>query len=216
MSDGKRIGLYGASGSGKSTLMNMLLRPARHLVVFDYLPTRRETAGAEGLTEVSSLEDLRDAIADGYAAGFRLWYRPPIEGQAEALHKLSLLLWAIQAPRYDRGREIPQITLAVDEMSQSFPVASLPRNCRAFYRICSAGRHYRFNLVGATQRPAQVNTEFRGNLDARYFLRLTEPADLDAVEKTAGREIAMMVAQMPNHHFIRQADGRFTTGQTRP
>lgn len=214
MSDGTRIGIYGASGSGKSTLLNMLLRPVRHLVLFDYMPTRREHCGPENLTEITSLVELRDRIADGYGLGFRLWYRPPIEGQIEALHKLSLLLWSIQSRRYDEGKPIPPITFAVDEMSDPFPVTSLPNNLRGFYRMCKAGRHYRFNVVGATQRPAEVSTTFRGNLDTRFYLRLNEPADLDAVDKTAGREIRDMVAGMPNYHFIRQSEGQFTTGHT--
>lgn len=215
MTDGTRTGILGASGSGKSTVMNELIRPARHLVLFDYLPTRAETAGRDGIVKVRDLDDLKARMRANYASGFRLWYRPNVENQIEELHRVSLEIWNLQERLYEAQKPLAAITLAVDEMSGAYPVTALPMNLRGFYRLCTGGRHYRINLVGATQRPAQVNTEFRGNLDQRYFLRLTEPADLDAVEKTAGKEIRNKVASLPNYVFIHQKDGAFSADLTR-
>lgn len=217
MSDGKRIGLYGRSGSGKSTLMNAIIAPQRHLVLFDYLPTRRQFAQANGLIECATLSQVRDVIADGYGQGFRVWFRPPADSfaQVDALHGLASFIWRVQEKRVDQGKMVPLITLAVDEMSECYPVANLPRDRQGMTRLCKAGRHYRINLVGATQRPAQVSTEFRGNLDVRYFLSLKEPADIKAVTETAGREVADQVAALPPYRFLRLENGQIRAGATR-
>lgn len=211
--DGSRSSIYGASGSGKSTLMNALVRGSSRLIVFDYLPTRAETAGRERLTEVRSLAEISDALSrGGYRNGFRLWYRPSLEKAAYALHCLSRYLLALQESQY-RSRSVVPIVLAIDELQRAFPVTSLSENRRAFYSMCETGRHFRIHLIGATQRPAQVNTVFRGNLERRYFLRLSEPVDLDIVAKTASPRIAEMVARLSPLEYIRQEGGSYSRGR---
>lgn len=221
MSDGRRIFITGPSGSGKSTVMNQIIAPASHLIVFDYLPTRRETARKMRLAEVDTLKGVKAAMAKGYKAGFRLWYRPPPENQAEALHALSMLLFQAQSP-IEKGKAVPPITLAVDEMSEAFPIMNLPQGQRGFYRVSKAGRHYRITVVGGTQRPAQVNTEYRGNAEVRYIFGTTEPVDLKAIEEMGGRgtpfgrELARVAQSLPRYHYIRLEAGRVSRGVTKP
>ena len=216
MSDGKRLGIYGRSGSGKTTLMNELVMSVSHLIVFDAMRTRREHMAGLGLSEVTTIEMLRDGIADGYGQGVRLWYRPPADSyqQIAALHEMSRLIWAIQISRYDAGKPLAPLTVAVDEMSDCFPVDKLPRDQMGFARLCKQGRHYRINLVGASQRPAQINTEFRGNLDERFFFSLKEPADLKAVQSTAGAGVADRVAALPPYRYIRMGPAGVSEGKT--
>lgn len=209
MTDGIRIFGTGPSGCGKSTVMNQIIATASHLIVFDYLPTRRVTAAGMGLIEFDTLKGVSDHVAATYLnGGFRIWYRPPPENQTEALHGLSRYLLDLQAEVDPQGVNVAPITLAVDEMSEGFPVEKLPNDQRGFYRICKAGRHYRITVIGMTQRPAQVNTEFRGNAEMRYIFRTTEPVDVKAIEETGGkgtpfgRELARKAQQLPKYHYL--------------
>jgi len=222
MSDGTRVFITGPSGGGKSTVMNQIIEPASHLIVFDYLPTRRVTANKMGLTEVDTLKNLSAHIASAYHKGFRLWYRPPPESQTEALHGLSRYLLDLQAVVDPQGVNVAPLTLAVDEMSEGFPVEKLPNDQRGFYRVCKAGRHYRISVVGATQRPAQVNTEFRGNAEMRFIFGTTEPVDVRAIEEMGGRgtpfgrELARKAQALPKYHYMCLQGGTVSQGVTAP
>lgn len=222
MSDGTRIFITGPSGYGKSTVMNQIITPATHLIVSDYLPTRRVTAGKMGLKEVDSLDALKTHVAANYAKGFRLWYRPPPESQTDALHKLSRFLLDTQAAVDPMGVNVAPITLAVDEMSEGFPVEKLPNDQRGFYRVCKAGRHFRISVVGATQRPAQVNTEFRGNAEMRFIFTTTEGVDVRAIEEMGGRgtpfgrELARKAQSLPKYSYLCLQGGKVSQGVTVP
>jgi len=218
--EAKRILITGASGSGKSTLMNQIIAGQRRLIVFDYLPTGARRAQKLRLRHFTKLWKVRAEIAAHYDS-FRIWYQPPMGQQIDAMHELATFLWRVQEKMGSPMKGYPLITLAVDEAKHPFPVYSLPVNKRGFYDLCTAGRHMGVNIVAATQRPAQINTELRGNLSAGYFFQLTDAADLDAVRPIGGRELVRFVASAPRYHYCRRApgpDGRpvLTNGVTRP
>lgn len=213
MSTAKRIAAFGRSGSGKSTIMDTIAAPSQRLIVFDFLPTGAKRARSLRLTHARTLKEVRAIMAKSYARGFRIWYQPPIDDQAQALHELSALIWQVQERV---GDPYPHITLYVDEMSDCFPVYNLPVGQRGFYRLCKAGRHMGVNLLGASQRPAQVNTEFRGNLNACYLFSLIGEADHKAAMALGGRRARDFVATAPAFHYLRMGEGgEVTTGKTR-
>lgn len=218
MSDGIRTGIFGRSGAGKSVLGNQILLTGSHALLFDYLPTRRPWARKHHFTEVTTIEDVKRVMAKTYGRGFRIWFRPQADqyAQMEALDRLSKLIFEIQGKRVDQDKPVIHITFAIDELSESYPVEKMPRSMQGFTRLCKAGRHYRISLIGQTQRPAQVSTEFRGNLDFRFFLSLRENADLEAVKKMAGKSAADLVAELPVHYYLRlDPDGNLTKGKTK-
>lgn len=214
MSDAKRIYAVGASGFGKSTLMDQMAAPAHRLIVFDYLQAKgaQKRQRALKLTHVTTLAQVRNAMAANYNRGFRLWYQPPLDNQIEALHLLSMLLWTVQ-----HKTAFAPVTLYVDEIADSFPVYALPAGQRGFYRMCKAGRHIGVNVLGASQKPAQVNTEFRGNLDAFYAFRLVTEADLKAVHAIGGRALSEFCRTAPRYKYARLGEaGQLSYGVTRP
>lgn len=216
--DGKRVMICGGSGSGKSTLADQITSQAQRLIVFDYMVTRRAKAAKLGLREVTSLADLRDAIIDNYANGFRIWYRPEAARQAqiEAAHKVATLLRAIQEPRFEAGKAIPKIAFYVDEMSDVYPVEKLPADLRGLEWLSKAGRHFRIDFIGATQRPAQISSEFRGNAEIKYFLRLDSAPDLQAVAHAVGSKAKHMVEGLRNYQYVRYSEGEISQGTTSP
>lgn len=216
MTDAKRIAAFGRSGSGKSTLMDMIAAPAARLIVFDFLPTGAKRARRLKLTHCETLAQVRGIVAKNYARGFRIWYQPPIDTQAAALHELACFIWQVQQRTGDPHKGYPHITLYVDEMKDCFPVYNLPADTRGFYRLCTAGRHMGVNLLGASQRPAQVNTEFRGNLNACYLFSLVTEADHKAAQSIGGARARKFVATAPAFSYLRIGEGGdMSTGKTR-
>jgi hypothetical protein len=211
MSDARRIYAVGASGFGKSTLMDQMAAPSPRLIVFDYLtaPGARKRQRRLKLTHVTTVTQIRNAMATG--KNFRLWYQPPIDEQVQALHELSMLIWRAQ-----HLAGFPALTLYVDEIADSFPVYALPTDQRGFYRLCKAGRHIGVNVLAASQKPAQVNTELRGNLDAFYAFRLTTEADLKAVHAIGGRALSDFCRKAPRYKYARLGEaGQLSYGVTR-
>jgi hypothetical protein len=214
--DAKRIAAFGRSGVGKSTIMDAIAAPAERLIVFDFLPTGAIRAKKLKLQHVLTIGEVRDIMARKYHQGFRLWYQPPQAGQITALHELSMLIWRVQETMGDALKGYPHLTLMVDEMKGCFPVYSLPSHRQGFYNLCTAGRHIGVNLVGGSQRPAQVNTEFRGNLDACYLFSLVTDADHQAAKAIGGARCAEFVRTAPKYRYVRIGEGgQLTFGETR-
>lgn len=169
MSQAGRIGIYGASGSGKTTLARAMLASRPRVVVMSPIP-----GDYPGIRQVTTIEAVKRGIVAGNKAGrWKICYVPPAGREPEALHALSILLRNVQVAT-GRGR---QITLAADELNLSFPVTSLPARLSGFGELCSRGRHYRIEMIGITQRLAEVNTRWRGNESERFIFRMSDDAD---------------------------------------
>ena len=216
MIDGYVISIFGQRGAGKSTLMNQIIKPLERVILFDYLETRAENAKKMGFVKICNIDALISKIKLNYGIGFKVWYQPPEEqkDQEKALSKLSYALWDMQKRQLKKTGSVPMITLAIDEMSLVFPVTKLPDDIRGFNLLLTGGRHYGFNIIGASQRPAQVSTEFRSAAEVKYFLQLSEPRDLDVVGNTAGKETIEKVKNLKKLEFLRYQMGKISTGKT--
>ncbi len=218
MIDFQRIGIFGRSKSGKSTLMDRLVRNRKRLIVFDEIDERAHTAANEGLVRINCLNELQDRVDRDYATGFRFWFQPRHSDLVQALSDLSTYLIDIQTQFGDRyGIERrPSITLTPDEMADCYPNQIMKKGQDGFSRMCRMGRHKGIHLIGATQRPAEVSTKFRGQLEKRFFFSLQETVDLEAVAKMGGAhgsELAEKVRLLPKLDYIRMENGRFTPGR---
>lgn len=206
--DARRIGVYGASGSGKSTRVKDLMRGAERVVVFDPM----DEYASHRFARCTSLARVLAGMKRGWAGGFRIAYVPPSNREAEALHKLALLLMQAQAPYRDE-RDARKIVLVVEELNLSFPVAALPRDIYGMGELCSRGRHYGIEVIGVTQRLAEVNTRFRGNTSEAYFFRQSDHVDVQAVGRMLGPQWAKHVQELQDHHYLRRVGGQITDGK---
>lgn len=204
-SNAGRIGVWGRSGSGKSSYVKARLRGARRVVIFDPLAEYQ----AEGFRVVDTLEGLRVAMRDNWP-GFRLAYVPPAGKEPQALSALSRLLMAAQEPFRASGRGAG-ITLVVEEMNLAFPVAGGVERAPGFADICSRGRHYGIEVIGVSQRIAEVATRFRGNCTETVVFPQKGPRDRMAAAAELGTDQAA-VAQLENLHYLHERAGTVTPG----
>lgn len=180
-----RIGVWGASGSGKSSWVKAYLAKQSRVIVFDPLGEYR----SQGFREIrhssaDSLDRVRLAMAANWR-GFRLAYVPPAGREAAALDILSGILKRANRAYQETGTGLP-ITLVVEEMNVSFPVAGGAEKNPGFADLCSRGRHYGIVIVGVSQRIAEVSTRFRGNCSQTVVFRQKGPRDLAAAEAELG------------------------------
>ncbi|MBL4791256.1 MAG: hypothetical protein JKY60_20165 [Kordiimonadaceae bacterium] len=220
MSKFERIGLFGKSQSGKSTMMDRILRGQPRVILFDALPARAENASREGYVKIETMIELQEAVRRNYETGFRYWFKPENDEDflVLALSDLSKFMIDHQdqyAAKYGL-KNIADLVFAVDEMADCYPNHALPKKLNGFSKMCRSGRHSRIHLIGATQRPAEVGTKFRGQLEKRIFFTLTEPADLRAIADIGGaqgRMLAEAVSQLKALEYIRMENGTYTNGK---
>lgn len=211
MSDAGRIGVWGRSGSGKSAYVKRRVKGRKRVLVFDPL----DEYSREGFTTVrhthkSALDDVRVALKDNWS-GFRLAYVPPSGREAQALSALCKLLMAAQAP-YRSGASKAQMTLIVEEMNLSFRVSGGPEKAPGFADVCSRGRHYGIEVIGASQRIAEVSTRFRGNCTETVVLAQKGPRDVQAAAAELGCDVSR-VQSLGNLQYLHEQAGHIEPGK---
>lgn len=209
--DAKATFICGRRGSGKSTRAEILARSHRATIAFD--PT--DEYRGFGYTRCASLGELRDAMARSWRKGFRLAYVPPGGREAQALHHLSGLLFAAQRPYYE-GRSKRLLCTVVDEMALSYPASRLPDGMAGFQRVVNVGRHYGLEVIGVSQRPAEVSPTFRGNAAETYIYPLHSATDRATVLQMIGREHDAVLRALEPHRFLHFMDGKVKTGRNPP
>jgi DNA helicase HerA-like ATPase len=138
-------------------------------------------------------------------------YVPPTGREPRALSALGNLLIAAQEPARKKGGG-PGITLVVEEMNLSFPLHGGATKAPGFAHICSRGRHYGIEVIGASQRIAEVSTRFRGNCTETVVLAQKGPRDLDAAAAELGCDKAR-VSALENLDYLQEKAGQITPGK---
>lgn len=205
-SNAGRIGVWGASGSGKSSYVKKKIKGLKRMVVFDPL----DEYGTLCKVKATNLDQVRLAMRNDWA-GFSVAYVPPAGQEIRALSALCKLLMVAQTPFKEQGKG-QGLTLVVEEMNLSFPVAGIPRAHSGFSEICSRGRHYGIEVFGLSQRIAEVGTRFRGNCTETVVLRQQGKNDIDAAAMTLGID-AKEVRKLTNLHYIHDRQGEHTHGK---
>lgn len=205
-SNAGRIGIWGRSGSGKSSYAKQFLSGRKRVIVFDPL----DEYSNEGFkrTPGHDLDAVRVSMRDAWAT-FRLAYVPPSGAEDRALSGLCRLLMAAQEPYRKTGKGA-HITLVVEEMNMAFPTAGGVQRCPGFAEICSRGRHYGIEVVGLSQRIAEVGTRFRGNCTETVIFAQKGPRDQKAARDELGAGVALPTS---NLHFVREKGGKHETGE---
>lgn len=207
--DPRRIAIFGASGTGKSTRVRQLIAERERVIVYDVL---HEYKGHI----VTSLVDVMEAVKAAWGKPFKIVYRPAIGTDREKeLHNLSMALFRVQEP-YKAGQWKHPVTLVVEEMSTCYNVSQRPPERDGFGELCSMGRHYGIGVIGVSQRPAQVGTNFRGNVSETYGFRLAENTDIQYFRQKFGSAVAASMPDLAVGECQFLKDGQVERMQFRP
>lgn len=209
----QRVFITGASGSGKSTWVKAKLKEYSHVVIFD--PLDEYARELKSVKRVTSLQELRAGMKQGWQNGFKTAFVPPqgnLKTKANALHKLSEFLLAAQEP-YFSAKMKQQLCLVVEEMNLSFPIQNLPEEYWGFGEICSRGRHYGINVLGVSQRVAEVNTRFRGNCDFHVIFRCADWVDIKTRAQQLGPSVKEQLEGLQVHEFLKVDQNGIEKGQ---
>lgn len=207
--DAKIIGIWGGRGSGKSTRTKELIAALDRVIVVDPIG---DYAKEKGFREFRTLQGMYRAIRAGWNTGFKCCLNLAGTEDPEAtLLALSRDLFLIQRPYYE-GKDKRKITLVVEEMSVLVPNITKAKNDRAFLQLCNLGRHYGVEIIGVSQRMAQVHTDFRGNTAEDYFFRLRAEVDYNSAAQLLGRAHVDTLRGLSAHQFIHFKDGEVKKG----
>lgn len=206
--DAKIIGVWGGRGSGKSTRIKELVKYESRVIAVDPVGEYHEAGFQSYKTHQGLYKALRAAWNTGFKFALDVSEHPDM--QASFL-KLSRDLRQIQRPYYD-GKDSRKITLVVDEMSLLVPNRAMSANERDFLMMINVGRHYGVEIIGASQRLAQVHTDFRGNCAENYYFRTTAHVDKNAARQILGPTKADELALLQPHEYIHMADGQISKG----
>ena len=191
-----RTGIFGASGSGKTNFLMGLIANKRRMIIFDPEDEFEDFCDVTCTTP----EQARAAMAANWR-GFRIQYVPPPECESRHLSSISKLAFLAQQPFKPKGNKgLMQMTLVVDELQTSFPLHKGVSLAPHFATLCSRGRKYGIELVGAAQRVADGETRVLGNLSDIYCFRPQGKADETVVANTMRLDRASIGA-MPNYHY---------------
>lgn len=206
--DAKIIGVWGGRGSGKSTRIKELVRQNNRVIAVDPIGEYAEAGFQAYKTHQGLYKGLRAAWNSGFRFSLDVSEAQDMQGM---FLKLSHDLRLIQKPYYD-GKDSRKITLVVDEMSLLVPNRSMAEGERDFLMLINVGRHYGIEIIGASQRLAQVHTDFRGNCAENYYFRTTAHVDKNAARQILGPSHADELGLLKPHQYIFMADGRIVKG----
>lgn len=201
----QRIGVYGASGSGKSTKARELIVGVTRLVRFDPF-----AEGARGAVQTDA-RGFRAALAKNWNAGFNINVVPSYGHEMADLHAIST---AIRDAQVQTGARAP-ITFLAEEINTAFPVTALPAQYPGFGELCSRGRHFNVNIIGVSQRIAEVNTRWRGNTSCFYVFRQGDARDVQAATAMLPPGWRNAVTQLQNFEYLFVNAGHVTRGKVK-
>lgn len=181
--EGGRIGVWGASGSGKSSWVKQRLNGTPRVVVFDPQDEYGGLRGFRRFTQATTADMQRHIL--GNWRSFRVAYVPPAGAEAEALSALAWYLATLQDTAEAQGKPRPKLTLVAEELNLAFPTHGATR-CTGFAELCSRGRRRHIELIGVSQRIAEVSSRFRGNCTEQVIFRQGEKTDRERAAANAG------------------------------
>lgn len=196
----RRIGIFGASGSGKTTKARELTQHLNRIVFIDPLGDFIQTRGAKVI--YGNMAEFKKTLERSFRGGFRIVFVANFGEVEQQLNEICYFLVNMQAG-YLAGLHNAQITLCVDELDEGFRSGIMQRNAKnGFGFLCKRGRHYGINLIGISQRTAQVDVCFRGNLSDLYLFRHVDPIDTQKAVDMLGREYKTRFMQLNNYQYF--------------
>ena len=205
------ISIFGWRGTGKSTLTKeMLNRPKRRrIIVYD---VKDEYA----FKKVRGIHNLAKFLKENWYKPFKISYVSGARETPEHIKALSDMCYMIcEAQKKDEAKgKGNNITIVAEEMSVSAPNQKYPHGQGGFPYAVNIAREWGVEIIGISQRPAQVNTDFRGNASHCFYFGLNDKLDVDAV-KTKLPDQADKLLTLPKYTYFERHNGKVTKRQTR-
>lgn len=210
--DAKNEGYWGGRGAGKSTGVKERVERETRLIVFDPIG---DYAKEKGFNSVKTLKGLYAGIKRNWNKGFRYALTVPRGSDAQRmLNELSEALFLIQKPYYDE-RDSRKLVLVVEEMAVCYPEKTLGKKERGFMDLINLGRHYGVEIIGVSQRIAEVKKNFVGNCAEHYFYRMGAAVDYSTVMQQIGREHQTDLKTLQTHEYLKFEQGRVSKGKNK-
>lgn len=209
--EASRTGIWGGTGSGKSTRIKELVQNQNRVIVLD--PTG-DWGRERGYRIYKTLNGIYKAMKAGWNTGFKLvlYVDEMAAFPPDVLQQLSKGLMAVQTP-YFNNKDRREITVVIDEMADFYPNMTLKADQMAFKSLVNKGRHYGINIIGASQRLAEVHTNFRGNCKEHYFFRMGSAVDYNTAAQTMGREYLAKHRALKTHQYLHFKSGTVSEGK---
>lgn len=212
MNKDAKCSLYvGARGQGKSTLAKAQIKTYKRVIAYDPMG---EYARLPLYIRCETLTEVKNALKKRWKGNFKIAYIPKAPYEHD-MHALAVMLMHVQKPYYNE-KDDKQILLVVEEMNLSFPNTKLPPSLYGQSMLTLQGRHYGINIMGITQRPAEVSKTYRGNCEDTFVFFLSEPDDIKEVARKFGKAYEGQIAALKKHEYLKKSgDGIISKGKNK-
>ena len=177
--------VMGKRGSGKSYLVKQWCRQYERLLIYD--PQGEYIDGVI----IDDISELKNFWIKVYRKKFRIIYRP-IDAENE-FEPICKLVW-----------ECHNITFIVEEVQSFCNPQSI---CYDFKALISKGRHRDIELIGVTQRPAEISKLLTSQAKRMCIFNVTDPNDIKYFTQTFGMEFIEKLDQLQQYNYIVWRDG---------
>ncbi len=164
------VGVFGGSGTGKTWRMRAITKRDKRLIIWDVMGEYDVR-----MQVVDTMPELLEVVRSG---SFRVSYRPSFDELASEFSRFCRVAYAV-------GR----LRAVVEELNQVTKPSYAPPD---WLNLCSRGRHRGVRIAGASQRPAQVDKGFIGNMTEVYAGRLPYKNDWKSLEPLLGVDAAKL------------------------
>ena len=193
-------GIVGRKGTGKTFRMaKMFCAEERALL---YQPVRVNTEADECASHISE-GDTKSVYDILEQDKFRIIYKVP---DSDILIRGQQLVYTSALPIVQACYNIGNMTLYLDEAHELCNQYSIDPELR---RILRLARNNRLSIVWVAQS-MEVHRELRRGTDDYYFMRITEPGDLDKIKERCGEVTAARVANLKR---LRTEGGKTVSGE---
>jgi hypothetical protein len=203
------ISIFGARGSGKSTRAKEMLNDPRRKRVIVY-----DIKAEYPFKKIRGAQEFAKFMRVNWRKDFKISYVPEAKEKPQHIIELSELCYALVHQQEDdyRDKIARDLTLLVEEMSISAPNQKYPVGQGGFEYAVNVGREWGIEIIGVSQRPAQVNPDYRGNASEVYYFALSDGLD-EAVAKQKIGEHAAKLKSMQPHNYIKFYRGNIKYGK---
>lgn len=198
------IGIVGPTGSGKSHEASAIMKASKCAAVYQIV--REDTNFLSAATDIFD-GDIRAFCRALGEQEFRYIYRVAegakrIEGNKIVLPDFEAFI----ACCFERRN----MMMVIDEAHFLCNPRYIPA---MFWQSIVTGRHSYIDIVYVTQRFSMVHHDLTANTHEFRFWKITEPADLDAIERRCGTEVRDKVANLRRANDLRSVGGQFQPGE---